>query len=56
MIGSFSGEGGEFFLVDEDDHLNRNVKVKAKMAKTKGCSKLCRKLNIFLSIDCIYIC
>ncbi len=43
-------------MVDEDDHLNRNVKVKAKMAKTKGCSKPCRKLNIFLSIDCIYIC
>jgi hypothetical protein len=51
MIGSFSGEGGEFFLVDKDDHLNRNIKVKAKMAKTKGC----RKLNIFLSINCIYI-
>jgi hypothetical protein len=42
-------------LVDEDDHLNRNIKVKAKMAKTKGCSKLCRKFDIFLSIGCIYV-
>ncbi len=55
MIGSFSGEGGEFFLVDEDHHLNRNIKVKAKMDKTKGCSKLCKKFDIFLSIDCIYM-
>lgn len=57
MIGSFSGEGGEFLLVDEADHLNRNIKVKAKMAKTKGFSKnnICRKFDIFLSIGCIYM-
>ena len=55
MIGSFGGEGGEFLLVllfgRKEDHLNRSMKMKAKMVKTKGCrnkdvkfgTKYCRK-------------
>ena len=63
MIGSFGGEGGEFLLVllfgRKEDHLNRSMKMKAKMVKTKGCSnkdvkfgtKYCRKYcDIVLSL------
>jgi hypothetical protein len=55
MIGSFGGEGGVFFLVvgRVENHLNRNIKMKAKMVKTKGfskkkvavCSNNCRELT-----------
>ena len=62
MIGSFGGEGGEFFLVflsvRKEDHLNRSMKMKAKMVKTKGWrdmdvtfgTKNCRKFDIFFSL------
>jgi hypothetical protein len=38
MIGSFGGEGGECFLVfgRVEFHLNRSMKMKAKMVKTMG--------------------
>ena len=41
MTGSFGGEGGEFLLLfgSVEDHLNRRMKIKAKIAKTMGCSK-----------------
>lgn len=50
-----------FVLVVEkvEDHLNRNIKMKAKMVKTKGWRKkkvavwpsnICRKLDIFLCV------
>ena len=60
MIGSFGGEGGEFFseFGRMEDHLNRRIKMKAKMLKTKGCSnkgssfgpKNCKKCDIFFSL------
>ena len=58
MIGSFGGEGGEFFLVflfvRKEDHLNRSMNMKAKMVKTKVWSNMdvtfgtknCRKFDI----------
>ncbi len=60
MIGSFGGEGGEFFseVGRMEDHLNRSMKMKAKMVKTKGCNNKdvkfaptnCRKCDIFFSL------
>ena len=60
MIGSFGGEGGEFFseFGRMEDHLNRSMKMKAKMVKTKGCNNKdvtfaptnCRKCDIFFSL------
>ena len=61
MMGSFDGEGGEFFCVflfGRKDHLNRSMKMKAKMGKTKGWSNMdvtfgtknCRKFDIFFSL------
>lgn len=61
MMGSFGGDGGEFFLVllfgRMEYHLNRSMKMKAKMVKTKGWSNMdvtfgtknCRKFDIFFS-------
>ena len=42
MIGSFGGEGGECFLVfgRVEFHLNRSMKMKAKMVKTKVWSNM----------------
>ena len=62
MMGSFGGEGGEFFLVllfgRMEYHLNRSRQMKAKIVKTDGCSKKdvafvtknCRKCDIFFSL------
>ena len=61
MMGSFDGEGGEVFwvfLFGRKDHLNRSMKMKAKMGKTKGWSNMdvtfgtknCWKFDIFFSL------
>ena len=68
MIGSFGGEGGEFFLEflfgRKEDHLNRRMKMKAKMVKTKGWSNMdvtfgtknCWKFDIFFSLFRASVC
>ena len=68
MMGSFGGDGGEFFLVllfgRMEYHLNRSMKMKAKIVKTEGCSekdvtfvtKNCRKCNIFFSLFRASVC
>ena len=68
MIGSFGGEGGEFFLVflfgRKEDHLNWSMKMKAKMVKTKVWSNMgvtfgtknCRKFDIFISLFQASVC
>ena len=68
MIGSFGGEGGEFFLEflfgRKKDHLNRRMKMKAKMVKTKGWSNMdvtfgtknCWKFDIFFSLFRASVC
>ena len=66
MIGSFGGEGGGFLLLfgRVEDHLNRRIKMKAKMLKTKGCSnkgssfgpKNCKKCDIFFCLSQASIC
>ena len=68
MIGSFGGEGGEFFLVflfvRKEDHLNRSINMKAKMVKTKVWSNMdvtfgtknCRKFDIFFSFFRASVC
>ena len=68
MIGSFGGEGGEFFLEflfgRKEDHLNRRMKMKAKMVKTKGWSNMdvtfgtknCWKFDIFFSLFRASLC
>ena len=67
MIGSFGGEDGECFLVfgRVEFHLNRSMKMKAKMVKTMGCnnkgvtlfgSKNCKKCDIFFSLLWESIC
>ena len=68
MIGSFGGEDGEFFLEflfgRKEDHLNRRMKMKAKMVKTKGWSNIdvtfgtknCWKFDIFFSLFRASVC
>ena len=48
MIGSFGGEGSEFFCCLEE--WNRRMKMKAKILKTNGCTTRVLLLHLALKI------